>query len=248
MNALYLEFFKLKRKKVFIFMILLISFECIFGVHLAKRNLSYNIQGFEMEYLIMELTDLNAIFFPILIAVIISRLCEIEHKDNFWKNLFCVGISKKCIYLNKFIISSILIFLCISGEFATILIYSLFAKIKFSLLLLMIFSLCTFMVSIPIIALQLLISSFYKNQIYAITLGLAGSFVGFTAGLFPEGIRRIILWSYYWDLSPISLVFKENEISGINYQGISIIPVIIIFLIEILIYILGKKMFCKKEI
>ncbi|CAI3553286.1 hypothetical protein [Clostridium neonatale] len=127
-------------------------------------------------------------------------------------------------------------------------IYSLFAKIKFSLLLLMIFSLCTFMVSIPIIALQLLISSFYKNQIYAITLGLAGSFVGFTAGLFPEGIRRIILWSYYWDLSPISLVFKENEISGINYQGISIIPVIIIFLIGILIYILGKKMFCKKEI
>ena len=106
----------------------------------------------------------------------------------------------------------------------------------------------SFMVSIPIIALQLLISSFYKNQTYAITLGLAGSFVGFTAGLFPKGIRRIILWSYYWDLSPISLVFKENEISGINYQGISIIPVIIIFLIGILIYILGKKMFCKKEI
>lgn len=248
MNELYLEFFKLKRKKVFIFMFLLIAFECIFGLYLARRNLSYNIQGFEMEYLIMELTDLNAIFFPILIAVIISRLCEIEHKDNFWKNLFCVGISKKRIYLNKFIISCILIFLCIIGEFITISIYSFFTKIKFSLLLLMIFSLCTLMVSVPIISLQLLISSFYKNQTYAITLGLAGSFIGFTAGLFPEGIRRILLWSYYWDLSPISFVFKENKVSGISYQEISIIPVIIIFIIGIFIYILGKSVFCKKEI
>ena len=248
MNSLYLEFFKLKRKKVFIFMFFLISFECAFGLYQIHRDLTYDIKGFEMEYLIMELTDLNAIFFPILIAVIISRLCEIEHKDNFWKNLFCVGISKKSIYLNKFIISCILILLCIIGEFITILIYSLFTKIKFSLILLIIFSLCTFMVSIPIIALQLFISSFYKNQTYAITLGISGSFIGFTAGLFPDVIRRILIWSYYWDLSPVSFVFKENKIMGISYQGISIIPVIIIFIIGILIYILGKRIFCKKEI
>jgi len=248
MNGLYLEFFKLKRKKIFIFMLLLISFECIFGIHQVQRDLTYSIRGVEMEYLIMELTDLNAIFFPILISVIISRLCEIEHKDNFWKNVFCAGISKKHIYLNKFIISLILIFLCIVGEFITILIYSLITKIKFNLLLLTIFSLCTFMVSIPIISLQLFISSFYKNQTYAITLGLAGSFIGFTAGLFPEGIRRILLWSYYWDLSPIAFIFKENKVTGISYQEISIIPVIIIFIIGIFIYTLGKSVFCKKEI
>ncbi|OUM95783.1 MAG: hypothetical protein A9Z00_14375 [Thermobacillus sp. ZCTH02-B1] len=39
---------------------------------------------------------------------------------------------------------------------------------------------------------------------------MLGSFAGLTAALFPAGVRRLLIWSYYLDLAPVTFRYAES--------------------------------------
>ena len=59
-------------------------------------------------------------------------------------------------------------------------------------------------------AIQQWIAMAAKNQASALCLGMLGGFIGLTAPLFPAGVRRWLIWSYYLDLAPVTYRYAES--------------------------------------
>lgn len=253
MKYLSLEFYKIKRKKIFLMTFLFLIVEIIWGLMNLNRALTNNssmLSGFEYSYMIMNFSTMNGLFFPILISIITSRISDIEHKGDTWKLLKSSATPLKSIYLSKFLCSVILMVVSVLIQILFIVVFSSIKDFSelFSIALLTQYTVGTIMVSVAIIALHLWIATIFSNQMIAITLGMVGSFIGLTSGLFFQGIRKLFIWSYYLELSPVSFSFDDIIGSSLYRVDMHFSTIILVFLVGILIYHIGKNQLLKKEV
>jgi hypothetical protein len=100
---------------------------------------------------------------------------------------------------------------------------------------------------LAVAALQQRISLGIKNQAFALCLGMLGGFAGMTAGLFPAAVRRLLIWSYYMDLSPVAYQYGDN--SGtylIQHAGFGAVAAALIM--AILFYAAGSLTVTRQEV
>jgi len=109
------------------------------------------------------------------------------------------------------------------------------------------FIISTMLTNMAILALQQWISFSIKNQAFALCLGMIGGFLGMSAALFPASLRRIFIWSYYTELSPVTYIYNgksaEYIIRTINPKIIAIV-----LLMGIVFYVAGNVHVSKQEI
>ncbi len=94
MKYLWLELYKLKHRKVFLTFLVILGVELLFvfsnyGNNNNFLNMISDPAAPAWEDLIIGPAAINGLFFPILAAVIASRICDMEHKGNTWKLLEC---------------------------------------------------------------------------------------------------------------------------------------------------------------
>lgn len=253
MKYLGLEFYKLKRKKIILMTFLFVGVEIMWCIMNSSRAITRNpdmLGGFEYSYMIMSFTSLNGLFFPILISIITSRISDIEHKGDTWKLLKSSVTSLNSIYSSKFLCSAILVSVPVLMQVLSIILFGYFrgATESFSIFLILKYSLGTILVNIAIITLHLWIATVIPNQMIAITFGMVGSFIGLTSGLFYQGIRRLFIWSYYLELSPLSYAYDTVSGSSVYRTDMNFSITILIFLIGMLIYYIGRNHLLKKEV
>ena len=117
------------------------------------------------------------------------------------------------------------------------------------LFLLFRFLLGTVITNMIVIALQQWISMAVKNQAFALCLGMIGGFIGMTADLFPSGVRRIFVWSYYTGLSPITQSYTSEKIQFIIRDMSSLLPVMLMLIVVgICIYLAGSVHVSRQEV
>ena len=104
MRYLGLEFYKLKRRHVFLTVLALFLAETFFILYSAYRSVARGGTAADLpwENLLMQIALLNGLFCPFPLAVAASRVCDVEHKGDTWKLLSCCSERMSSLYSAKF--------------------------------------------------------------------------------------------------------------------------------------------------
>lgn len=217
-----------------------------------------NYGEFEMRngwmMFLYQLPMLNTIFMPILAMVTASRLCDIEHKGVMFKQLLALAPKGK-VYDAKLVYGASIIVICSLIHWGMVLVFGYVKGFEGNvpLKLYLIYLLFTLVPTIAIYLFQHMLSMVFPNQAAAFFVGIIGTFMGLLSMFLPFPIfARLLLWSYYGELQFVWLLgwTKETryadayyEVTGFDWTALGMIAVACIA-----IYIVGKILFCRKEV
>lgn len=251
MKAIGLEFYKLRHKHLFLMVTLFLLVEIAWAFMATSMSISRNPENARWEQLIVLLASMNGLFLPILSAVCVSRICDIEHKGNTWKLLLTVSVKRGQLYVAKYICACIvMLWVCIL-QVLSISAFGIFNGFEqpVPLFLLAQFLVGTVITNMTIIALQQWVSMAVKNQAFALSLGMVGGFIGMAADLFPLEVRRFFMWSYYTGLSPITQNYTNEQMQLIVRDFSTLLPVMVVLVMTgITIYLAGSIHLSRQEV
>lgn len=152
--------------------------------------------GYSM--LLYNLPMINTILLPIMVAVIASRLCDMEIKGDTLKLLYTMQ-KRTCFYDCKYIMGLKYILLFSAGQTAALLVCGQMFPFGEALspARLLACAAVVFVVSAALLDIQQTLSLLSDNQILPLVVGLAGSFLGLFSMFFPPSAARLVLWGYY---------------------------------------------------
>ncbi|KXY07223.1 ABC transporter permease [Bacillus sp. FSL K6-0067] len=210
-KILALEYFKIRRKKIWTMIILFLIVEMLWAFMSISRSIASNPDNRVWESIFFSISSMNGLFMPIISAVVASRICDMEHKGSTWKMLVATNVEHRQLYAAKYICINSLMLNAIFAQILFIIVFGLIKNfpgtVPIELLTRFIFG--NLLTTLAITAIQQWVSFSIKNQSFALCLGMLGGFIGMTAGLFPAAIRHIFIWSYYLELSPVTYLYVE---------------------------------------
>ncbi|KYZ67788.1 ABC transporter permease [Bacillus sp. GZT] len=215
--ALRSELLKLKRKKLFliVFLIQALALFWLFAIVSQEKKEFLN-----WESLLSRLSMINALFLPIMIATIASRIIDFENKGNTWKLLCAISISRKLVYITKIIFSLFFLVYASMISISVIIVIGKFFNFESQIpvILLLKYGCFTIIGCIPMVILQLWISLVVKNQVFALMAGVIGSFLGYAGQMLSW--KTWIIWTYSSLTNPISWAFSNGKIVFFQNQGV----------------------------
>ncbi|GAA0398343.1 ABC transporter permease [Paenibacillus motobuensis] len=249
MSMLSLEFYKLRRRRLFLMIALFLSVELAWIFLSTSISLSRNPDLAGWEGLIMTTASMNGLFLPILSAVVVSLICDMEHKGSTWKLLLSVSVTRGRIYAAKYLCASVLMLFAILLESAAIVGFGKMHQFQGSALLplLMPFLGGAILTNQVVIALQQWLSLSIKNQAFSLCLGMIGGFIGMAAQLFPAMVRHLFVWSYYTELCPVTYDYANSIMRFVTRPIGFILPGILVIM-GIVIYIIGRLQVSRQEV
>lgn len=249
MKTIMLEFYKLRRKRILSMITIFISMEILWAFMALSMSMSRNPESVKWEVIIASISSMNGLFLPIISAIVASRICDMEHKGNTWKLLLSTNKKISHIYGAKYLCSTVLLCYGIIIQVTAILIFGIAKGVPGSIpiVLLIRFLISTMLTNLAILALQQWISFSIKNQAFALCLGMIGGFLGMSAALFPESLRRIFIWSYYTELSPVTYIYNDASLKCI-IRTIDPKIVAVVLLMGIFFYVAGNAHVSKQEV
>lgn len=200
--------------------------------------------------LLYQLPMMNAIFMPVMVAVIASRLCDMEIKGGTLKLLFTLQ-HRSSFYNCKLLYGMKYLLIFTLGEVVLILacgqIFHFTEPLRPDLIILNFIS--TFVVGIVVLIVQQTLSLMSDNQLMPLIVGLEGSFLGLFSMYFPRAVSRFVLWGYFGMFTPLGMDWDPRT-RVITYFDIPFpITDFVIFLIAgVIIYLAGITLFLRKEV
>lgn len=248
-QILGLEYFKIRRKKIWIMMILFLVVEMLWAFMSISLSITRNPDHAVWESVIFSISSMNGLFTPIISAIIVSRICDMEHKGDTWKMLVSTNVSRGHLYAAKYICANSLLLYGILVQTVLMIVFGLIKDFPRAppMALLIHFIGGTLLTTLAVTALQQWISLAIKNQAFALCLGMLGGFIGMTAGLFPAAARHIFIWSYYMDLSPVTYLYA-NSSGTFMAQPVGFGIVMTALMMTVLFYIAGSSHVTRQEI
>lgn len=256
MKYLWLELYKLKHRKVFLTFLVILGVELLFvfsnyGNNKNFLNMVSDPAAPAWEDLIIGPAAINGLFFPILAAVIASRICDMEHKGNTWKLLECNNQNRRSIWFCKFTIVSTLMMLAIFIQAFIIIAYGNSVGIVQPLPVrtLLGFVLGTAMITFVVVTIQVFFSLVCTNQLIPMSIGMIGALIGFISTLLPPGIRNILIWGNYAELMVLGQDTSSGNLqsSGLVVRNINFVPLAILFVVGLVAYVAFRKRFERYE-
>lgn len=158
------------------------------------------VQGW--QHYLYQLPAVNAIFLPLLMAVLASRLADVEHKGLMLKQLYTVQ-SRGKLLLAKLTVGGWYLLWLMAGQLFTMLLVGLYKGFYgpipwgyFGC-----YVLFTYTITLCIFLVQLLLSLLICNQAIPLIVGITGSFCGlFSLFLANHPLSKLVLWTYYSQL------------------------------------------------
>ncbi|MFJ7889831.1 ABC transporter permease [Lysinibacillus xylanilyticus] len=165
------------------------------------------------------------------IAILTSFMASIENETNAWKQLIALPVSKLTVYLSKFTVLAILLFVSSTILMLMTMAYGVFLDLGESIPYaeLVKFAYYPYFAALPILALQLWIASVCQNQGIPITVGIFGVIFAYSSYVLPDWM----IWKWpslmnQWDEPVINVML-----------GVSI---------GILLYIIGMIDFARRDV
>ncbi|MCI2760815.1 MULTISPECIES: ABC transporter permease [Bacillota] len=238
LKAINLEFFKMRRRK-FILPILLITFVGILWFcAIAIKELNITDTKYGIYMLISNILTIDSMIYPILIGILCSRLADIEHQGKTFQLLNTSKQSVFNLFTSKVGVSLIILFVIDIIQLMTILLIANSHNISLKLEIISKFMLSFIIASFFLILIHMSLSFFFEKQSVSIVSALVGSFLGLvTGGMLPSYIKIFLPWQYYSLLNPVhkKMVHKGYEYSNNDYYFIyifiSILLIVILFFI-----------------
>ncbi|WP_445478721.1 ABC transporter permease [Lysinibacillus irui] len=227
------DFLKIKRKGLW-FLTLLgpLGVVALQMVNYGVRK-DYLLQQSEDDwgYYLLNIHSFTPLAIVLGIAILTSFMASIENETNAWKQLIALPVSKLSVYLSKFTVLALLLFLASTLLMVFTLSYGLFLNLGAPVpyLELVKFSYFPALAALPILALQLWIASVSHNQGIPITIGIFGVIFAYSSFVLPDWM----IWKWpslmnQWDEPMI------NVLLGVG--------------IGILLYIVGMIDFARRDV
>ena len=197
----------------------------------------------------------NAIFLPVLSAIVSSRLCDIEHKGAMFKQLFVVR-EKKALYDAKMIYGLSITLFCVFVSWISAIIggYCIGFDGNVPMKWYFLYLLFTVVPTAAVYMFQHGLSMIFKNQTIPFFAGLFGTFLGVFSMFLPNlpFLRRSVIWGYYGTLQFVGL-FDWTKETGYENAYFEIMEIDwlffgILILVSIALYYFGRTIFCRKEV
>jgi Uncharacterized protein conserved in bacteria len=248
-NTLGLEYFKIRRKKIWIMITFFIAAEMLWAFMSTSMSIARNPDHAVWESIFFSISSMNGLFMPIISAIVVSRICDMEHKGATWKMLVATNVSRDRLYAAKYICTNSLLLYGILAQTILMIAFGLIKDFPGGppIDLLTRFLGGTMLTTLAVTALQQWISMAIKNQAFALCLGMLGGFIGMTAGLFPAIARHLFIWSYYLELSPVTFLYAESS-STYMVQPMGLGIVVAALMMTFLFYIAGNIHVSRQEI
>lgn len=249
MKYLILEWKKAKWQLVQIClpMMLFLCLYCLYGYQdLSAHDLSQGYYRAIMQFYLM-----NAILTPITIATMASRLWDMENKGSAYKLLYTME-PRLSLFYSKLALGSFYLFwmglLQIGYLLAVGKVMGFTQPVPWADLCLLAGSL--FLISESLLLLQLLLSFLFPNQLYALFLGILGSFIGLFSFFLPSTLLRLTLpWGYYSAVCFINNSYEEATRTADFYRVPFFWPAMLCLLIfSALMYAAARYVILKKEV
>lgn len=200
--------------------------------------------------LFYELPLFNCILMPIMLAVLSSRLCDMEIKGQTLKLIYTLE-DKKIFYDWKYLHEAFYLLLFCCGEG---LLFPLCGMLfgfteSFSIGLVCRHIGTTFLVGSTILTLQHILSLCSQNQILPLIIGLLGSFLGLFSMFFPPVFARFVLWGYFGTFMTYGMNYDATNRICSYYKVAFPTELFISFtLLGIVFYLICRHIFLKKEV
>lgn len=202
-------------------------------------------------YLLLSIPLINATILPTILACVEIRICDIELKGNTLKML-CTMQPRHSIYHIKLAVSILYLLIFSLAETAIIPLLCHYYQISQPIPIkhITIFFFSTYAVSFVLVVLQQSLSLLSENQLFPLFFGVNGTFVGLFSWFFPNlPIRYMLPWGYYCVGVSVNMIYDETTRTTTYYTIPFPKEIFCLFLIfGILIYLIGKDRFMKKEV
>lgn len=191
---------------------------------------------------------LDTIFFPLLMAMIASRLCEVEHKGSNLKLLYTL-MDRKKLFDIKLLMGiryiSLIALLQIAMIFAAAKIAGFTGKILWLHILWAAVSAA--LMNLSLFLMQEILSFWFENQMIPLAIGLFGSFFGLFS-LFVQQVRSGAFYSYYLLLTMINMDWDEKtRITTFYEMPFPVGKLATVLVVTIILYGLGKWVIIQKK-
>ncbi|MCM1121959.1 MAG: ABC transporter permease [Eubacterium sp.] len=249
MKALKLEFYKIKRRKVWLTMFALLSLQLMWGLWALSDPKDWELENGWMS-LLYSLALLDGIMMPAVMSVLASRLADIEHKGNTYKQLETLR-SAGSLYHSKAVCGCIIVMVMFTIQFAFFIAlgYSLgyhgSPDVKYYLLS-YVLKLAS---NISLFLLQLALSMLFANQMIPLVAGLGGSMVALllmfvtTYSFLPWGgcLSSVLVMSDWDETARISTYYYRT------FSPAETAAVVCIFIWIAVFYVGGRSLFTRRE-
>ena len=149
---------------------------------------------------------MNTVVMPLGIAVIASRIWDIESKENNCRLLLTLQ-NRGGLFLSKTLLGLFQIVLICAVEGASLLALGRLSRYTEALDRTQFWwmMVCTFAVNAMLFFLWLLLSIRFASQAPTLAAGMVGSLSGLFAAFMPQGISQLMPWGYYIPLSAMRM-------------------------------------------
>jgi hypothetical protein len=247
-KAISMEFYKIRHRKVGLSVLAVIIVQFMYALWQMKYKNTHELSQAWMDCL-YTFTTINCIIMPMLVAVIGSRLSDIEHKGNTLKLLRAI-MSSKQLFIAKFICGGFYLLIAVLLQVGIMIFLGKLRGItqEFPLGYFCYYGVFTFLVSLTLLLLQLTLSLQFTNQMIGFCVAIGGSFLALYS-LFFENAAKFVLWGYYMVLSPVRMDWnKSTQIVDFYWNGIPFGEFFALLVSFVLLFIIGNRLFIRKEL
>lgn len=249
MRELYSEQKKARHKKIWMVPLGFFLFEMLWMLwQLSKASSNELANGYFM--LFYQLPIMNTILLPLMIAVIASRLCDMEIKGDTLKLLYTMQKSSR-FFDCKFLCGLKYLFFFTLGHGIMILLcarmFHFEAPLEISMFVA--YLAVIFCVSAVLFSIQQMLSLISNSQIMPLVVGLVGSFLGLFSLFFPTAVARLVIWGYFAAFPCVQMNW-ERATRIIEYDKVSfpLSEFLIFLVVGVFIYILCRTIVIRKEV
>lgn len=165
----------------------------------------------------------NAMFLPVILALLASSHMDLEHTGNMWKHLYTFVTPQK-LFFTKVLYGSLQILIYCVLQIIVFLLIGIQSKFPGTPAFtdILYYFVNTLLVSFVLYLLHVTLSFVVKNQALSLCIGLAGSFYGLFTLFLPKGIAQLLPWGLYGSGLFIGLDYDRNtRISTYYHTGYS---------------------------
>jgi hypothetical protein len=248
MQALAMEFYKTRRRGVWLIIAALIGVQLVWALWSLKNMNALKLQQGWM-YILYQFPLLNSVMMPVAAAVVASRLSDVEHKGQTFRLLETVMPAGR-LFTAKFLCGAVFLLAAVALQVAVMVIAGHVKGFAGGapVLMLAYYFLFTAGVSLTILLLQQILSLLFVNQMVPLSVGLIGGFIGFFLLYFPQNLGKFILWGYYGVLMFVGMDWDPaTRISSFYWVPVDWTGFLALAVMFCVLYAAGRTLFVRKE-
>ncbi len=249
MKSFRLECFKSRRRLLWL---VVLAMACIEGAWMAigLNDMSAKDRAQGYAFCLYQAPLLNAIVLPVLISVLASRVCDMEHKGAALKTLFTMQ-KPGSIFDAKFLFIALHMAAAILLQMGAILLIGRVYRFTEALPIndFLLFFVAQLLPSLFMGLLIQILSLRYINAFIPLVTGLIGGFLGLMSMFFSPWLMRLVPGAYFGLLSTVRMDWDiATRAVDYYYVGFSLQDCLLLAAVSAMLYLIGRREFIKREV